>query len=771
MTPPDQNDLSSLSMLEIFRLEAEHQAALLTEGLLTLEREPTNPQQLEALMRAAHSLKGAARMVQLDAAVRVAHAMEDCFVVAQKKQLSMQQNHIDLLLQGVDLISSIAHTPETDISSVDAEREQQVSTFLNSLATQMSSPREAQPVAGSSTEVDIADVEANDKSLGERQRAANSTDPTPVATPVATPESGRQSVRVSAENLNRLLALSGESIVASRWLNTFTDDLVRIKRLQQGLNAALHRVQDLLTGTHLDERVRDALLEIESKEGECSKVFTERLTDLELFDRRFDIITKRLHQAVLDCRMRPFADGIQAFPRMVRDIARVLNKEAQLEIRGDSTPVDRDILERIEAPLGHLLRNAVDHGIESPAERRQVGKPRMGTVSLAARHSAGMLFIEVADDGRGIRADAIRQTLVRNNLASADVADRFSDAELMTFLFLPGFTMKSEVTEISGRGVGLDVVQSMVKDMGGSVQVSSHPGQGTQFQLQLPLTLSVVRALLVEIAAESYAFPLNRISCLLKLSREKIESVEGRQHFTLNERQIGLVTAHQVLGLERAPAAEDEVAVIVLGDTTHQYGLVVDRFLGERELTVRALDPRLGQVENISAAALLPDQSPVLIVDVDDLIRSIENLIAGELLVGVRPEADQDVKGALKRVLVVDDSLTVRELIRKLIESKGYQVETAVDGMEAWHAVRSQHYDLVVTDIDMPRLDGIELVRLIKKDASLHKLPVMIVSYKEREEDRLRGLEAGADYYLTKGSFHDETLLQAVDDLIGEIED
>jgi two-component system sensor histidine kinase and response regulator WspE len=308
----------------------------------------------------------------------------------------------------------------------------------------------------------------------------------------------------------------------------------------------------------------------------------------------------------------------------------------------------------------------------------------------------------------------------------------------------------------------------MVHEVGGTVRVTTQLGQGTQFQLQLPLTLSVIRTLVVEIGGEPYAFPLARIRHVLKIARDDIETVQGRQHFSFGNEQIGLVAAHQVLGVEPAAIASDTLSVIVLGNKAARYGIAVERFLREQELVVRPLDPRLGKVKDISAAALLPDRSPVLIVDVEDLIRSIENLTTGGRVAQVRDIAGSTAAQQQKRVLVVDDSLTVRELERKLLDGKGYHVEVAVDGMDGWNAARAGHYDLVITDVDMPRLDGIELVRLIKQDARLQSLPVMIVSYKDREEDRRRGLEAGADYYLTKGSFHDESLLNAVIDLIGE---
>jgi two-component system sensor histidine kinase and response regulator WspE len=465
--------------------------------------------------------------------------------------------------------------------------------------------------------------------------------------------------------------------------------------------------------------------------------------------------------------MRPFADGIQGFQRMVRDVARSLGKTVRLEIKGDSTPVDRDILERLKAPLDHLLRNSLDHGVETPADRQANGKSEEGLLQLQACHSAGMLLVTVADDGRGIDPEAVRKTVVQKNLTTLETTQKMTESELFEFLFLPGFTLKESVSEFSGRGVGLDVVQTMVKEVGGRLRVSSRKGHGTSFQVELPLTLSVVRTLLVEIGGEPYAFPLARIDRALKLPRERIESLQGRQHFVLGEERIGLVAAHQVLNLDASPPLSGDASVIVLGDKAARYGLLIDRFLGERELVVRTLDPRLGKLKNISSAALMPDGSPALIVDVDDLKRSIEALASSQRLSRVTSETGAEAVKKRKHVLVVDDSLTVRELERKLLDGRGYAVDVAVDGMDGWNAVRTGHYDLVVTDVDMPRLDGIELLKLIRKDSRLQSLPVMIVSYKDRQEDRSRGLEAGADYYLTKASFHDETLLQVVADLIG----
>ncbi len=755
-------DLSHFSMFELFRQEAENQTAILTQGLLALERDPTAAQ-LESLMRAAHSLKGAARIVGVDAAVRLAHAMEDCFVAAQKGQTVLHSDATDQLLQGVDLLTRIAQTSEDQAAAWQDEQRAPLDEFIQRLKTiTLGQPvfpppelaAEAQPAPSQTLEVPPP------------EKAPEKPEAQPAA---AAPVAPDRVLRVTAENLNRLLGLAGESLVESRWLTPFADALLRLKRQQWKLAKALEELRDTLAGRPLDERAQERLNEARQLAGACMQSLSDRHTELELFVRQSANLSHRLYHEAVASRMRPFADGVQSFPRFVRDLARGLGKEARLEITGATTTVDRDVLEKLEAPLNHLLRNAVDHGIEPPDERQQAGKPREGVLRLEARHSAGLLVIVVQDDGRGISLEQLRETILRRHLTTPDIAAKLHEEELLEFLFLPGFSLRENVTEISGRGVGLDVVQNLAKSLRGQVRVSTQPGLGTRFQLQLPLTLSVLHALLVEVAGEPYAFPLARVHGALRVARGQLEMLEGREHVPHEGQRLGLVSACQVLGRGVSPASE-ELAVVVLGERGKRFGVVVDKFLGERELVVQPLDPRLGKVKDISAAALMPDGTPVLIMDVEDMIRSIELLVSGSRLDRVQAATAAAARHR-KRVLVVDDSLTVRELERKLLGSRGYEVEVAVDGMDGWNAVRTQPYDLIVSDVDMPRLDGIELVNLIKKDPRLKALPVMIVSYKDREEDRRRGLDAGADYYLTKGSFHDETLLNAVADLIGDAEE
>ena len=475
----------------------------------------------------------------------------------------------------------------------------------------------------------------------------------------------------------------------------------------------------------------------------------------------------RLYDAALASRMRPCADLMQGKARMVRDLGRQLGKPVRLELDGEATQADRDVLERLEAPLIHLLRNAVDHGIETPAERAAQGKPEEGLLLLRARHVAGRLRLELEDDGRGVDLEAVRDAVRARRLASAEMAERLGEDELLAFLFLPGFSMSRVLSEVSGRGVGLDAVQHELRALRGSVRLRQRPGRGCLFQLELPLTLSVLRSLVVEIGGEAYALPLAKVERVLSVAPEQITLIEGQQHLWHAGRHVGLLAASQLLQLPAAPRDSTDLPVLLLPGLDGHHAMAVERVLGERNLAVTPLDPRLGTVRGVAAGSLLGDGSPVLILDVDELLHTAGQLLGGGQVERVaRPEGQ--APQARKRVLVVDDSLTVRELERKLLSGRGYEVAVAVDGMDGWNALRGGGFDLLVTDIDMPRMDGIELVTQLRRDPQLQSLPVIVVSYKDREEDRRRGLEAGADHYLTKSSFHDESLLEAVHMLVGD---
>lgn len=783
-------------------MEAENHTATLTSGLVALEGALATPTAIEPLMRAAHSLKGAARIVGLDAAVRVAHAMEDCLVAAQKGKLILEPSHVDILLQGVDLLVQIAQVDEPEIEEWQSAHASALDTFVATISA-IQEGKELPPSAESISPAHLIPSEiashtpsSRDTELavvtsmpGDEQETGASAESPPTAARVdhQTVRQDRERsiveasgpspapdrvVRVTAESLTRLMALTGEALVQTHRLPSFLQSLWRLKGRQTGLLESLQLLEDRLSnqGVTLPAAEQELLARSRAQALEDLQRLGETVEAIEEFARGSEAISSRLHHEVLASRMRPLADGIRGFPRLVRDLARDLGKQARFEVIGETTGVDRDILDRLEAPLNHLIRNSLDHGLETPAERQAAGKSPIGTIRLEARHRAGMLQIVVADDGHGIDVERLRATVVERGLTTATVAAQLNEAELFDFLFLPGFSTKEHVTEVSGRGVGLNVVQTMVHAVQGSIRVASRPGKETRFVLQLPITVSVIRALLVEIAGEPYAFPLNRIDRIFMLDRKDLRELEGKQHVMLDDQPVGLVEAASVfdLALEHVPHAGELLPVVVASDRSHRFGVVVERFLGERDLRVSPLDARLGKVPNFNSSSVLENGWPVLVVDVEDLVRSIDNLLSGRRLGKLTAQEVERQVRAPKRILIVDDSITVRELERQLLENRGYTVDVAIDGVDGWNAVRSAHYDLVVSDIDMPRMDGIQLVQHIKEDARLKAIPVVIVSYKDREEDRIRGLDAGANYYLTKSSFHDQTFLTTVADLIGE---
>ncbi len=914
------------AMFELFREEVRAHAAALSTGLVEFESDSGNLARIEPLMRAAHSIKGAARIVGIDLAVQLAHVLEEAFVSAQAGRIRIASDAIDLLLQAADVLASLGSLadlgdlgawdnrqaevvaglepklqelvegkgrstptlqPIVELKRVEPTVDSAIVPALPPAPTRLAIQIPREPIAfgpeygmldlfreelrtyllAQSAEIEALEVtgtapsqESIETLRGLRaaallvkcspvaaalaaladflgairasggassreaigwlrhsvdvlagamsvdtesfpawvelavqplaqiaatlQSAAQSAVPIPVekverapepqvsisaprierepAAEVASPDAV---VRVTAQSLNRLMGLAGESLVQARWLNVFSTAIVKLKKQHDHLAVMLDSSLQAAATGRPSEQIAHLVAETRRHAEVCRKELNDDGLDFDEHAARAEDLNSRLYREVIASRMRPFADGLHGLARTVRDMARSLGKRAHLEVVGEATEVDRDVLEKLESPLAHLIRNAVDHGLESAEERTNGGKPPNGTVRVEARHRAGVLALTIADDGRGVDLDRLRAKVVERGLSSQALVRQMSEAELLEFLFLPGFSTAGNVTEYSGRGVGLDVVQDAVRRIGGSVRITTKHGEGTTFHLQLPITLSVIRAVVVEIGGEPYAFPHTRIDRLLRIPRESVHSLEHRQFVNVDGQNVGLVLAGQLLDVPADPPNNDEMPVVLLSDSSGLYGLVVDAFRGEQDLVVRPLDPRLGKVPNLSAAAVLDDGEPVLIVDVEDLVRSMDTFIQTGAL--RRCEVRDIGATRKKRVLVVDDSITVREVERQLLLHQGYDVTVAVDGMDGWNQVRAGKFDLVVTDVDMPRMSGLQLVQAVRADDRLKHLPVVIVSYKEREEDRLRGLEVGANYYLTKSSFHDNRFVQAVQDLIG----
>jgi len=793
------SDLGGFSLHELFKGEAEMHAAALSEGLVQLEG-ASDAAAVEPLMRAAHSIKGAARVIGLDIAVRLAHAMEDVLVAMQKGREAIQASRIDQLLKGSDLLASLARVEEPEVPAWTTANDAAVTALVESLrvapptndavaasavATQQVREVSAAPMSEPQVPATI-DQEKRVSQPSDEVVASTLTSPpqehpaasvAPHATPAA-PSSRASSVRVTAEKLDRLLQLAGETMLESRRLAAIRSEAGDLKRELTRLEDELDQLRSVVRRAGLDPSLLAPARGILDRSR--GRVLSHLLT-VENAIRRGEETSTQLYHEVLSSRMRPFSDVTAALPRTVRDVARALGKDAKLEIIGENVPVDRDILARLDAPLNHMLRNALDHGIESPDERRARGKSPQATLRVEARHHAGQLRVRVSDDGRGIDLDALRERIVRKQLASSEMAAGLDRQELLEFLFLPGFSTAQKVTEYSGRGVGLDVVQTTAREIGGVARIHTELGKGTVFELDLPITLSVIRALLVDVCGETLAFPLARIDRVVQPERAAITTVAGRMQFILEDADaaqgsttsavsmttsIGIVEAGRVLQLGEPRTEVDRANIVVLGSGDERYGFAVDGLVGEEDLVVRALDERLGKVAHLSASAVRENGEPVLIVDTEDIIQSVRMALNEGRLRGARPAIENSAR-RMRRALVVDDSATVREVERQLLLRMGFAVETAVDGLDGWHQLRDGLFDLVISDIDMPRMNGIEFVRTLRADPRFTSIPVIVVSYKDREEDRRAGLEAGATAYLTKGAFQDSTFADTVRDLVG----
>ncbi|MDX2166674.1 MAG: response regulator [Deltaproteobacteria bacterium] len=730
-----------LSLLALFRAEVESHAAVLSDGLARLDA-GSEAAAIEPLMRAAHSIKGAARVVDLDAAVRLAHAMEDALVGAQHGRLRLSPADVDVLLRGLDWIVALSTQSEDDLpiwmvahGEAAEELEQQLAAVGSGATSPTAPPSDTGPHPG----------------------------PPPLRAGGNAPASSfdNDAVRITADTLSRLMGLAAESLVQARRLEPLGAALQQLKTRQHALADLLDGLRDSLAGSAPRERAPRLTADALHALDDCRQLLAARIAEVDRFALDSATLSARLYDQVIASRLRPFGDATPGLARVVRDVARQLGKQARLEIGGLGTAVDREILAALDAPLNHLLRNAVDHGIEAPELRAAAGKPAEGRISLDAMHQDGLLLVRVRDDGAGIDAESVRRRIVARGLADAELAAGLSPEELFSFILLPGFSTRDDVSQISGRGVGLDAVQTMVQAAGGTLQIASPPGGGTEFSLRLPVTRSVLRTVVATIGGEPYAVPLARTGRIVAVAPALLRHDDGRASLRVDDDHVPLLAAADVLELDGAPPAESGLA-LVIGEAAERVALEVEALLGEHDLVVHPLDARLGKVPDVAAAATLPDGTPVLVLDVDDLVRSAAALRQGGRVRARRETAQHRVR----RVLVVEDSLTVREMERRVLERAGYAVDLAIDGMEGWNALRRGDYDLVLTDIDMPRLTGLELVRRLRADPRLRALPVVIVSYKDRDEDRQRGLAAGADRYLTKSSFQDDTLAAVVRELL-----
>ncbi len=723
-----------------FHEETTENIRVLGAGLLALEATSDAAQhraELDRVFRAIHTIKGSARMLGFELVGRLAHAMESALDDLRQGRREFDRTLADALFQSGDAILNLSNAA---ISS--------------------------QP-APSDAEALIARL------LPEAAQRAPSVavTPTPIAEPVLIPErptadrpAPRQTVRVRVDRLDRMLNLAGELVISQQVFGNHADQLQALQQISQQQVHALQALSDELTRLRFSTTQRQALDQrltaLQHAHTEAQQLVQRQAGRFARHVNQHENLVRDLEQEVMAARLLPIATVYSSLPRAIRDLAATTGKELHLELLGETTELDRKVLELINDPLMHLVRNAADHGIELPEVRKAAGKPARGTISVKAEATGGDVQVIVSDDGRGIDPQRIRDRALQMGLISADVATHMSDLEALDLTFLPGLSTAATVSSISGRGVGMDVVRANINELGGQVRIESQLGHGTRVVLSLPLTLVTTRVLLVRVGRTMLALPATGCRGTIWVHQAQLRNLEGRPTIDIEDRTISVQPLADALGLSVDPNltyAARRPAVLV-GNLQRMLAFTVDALLDEREVVVKPLGPLFAAWRVYSGAVQLGDGSLVLLLNPTTLTQ--EGPRRAPTIMSITPQQQ-------RRLLVVDDSFTTRELIRSILASAGYDVQAAVDGADALDKLRARPYDLVVSDVEMPRIDGLTLTTQIRSDPQLDSLPVVLITSLASDEHRRRGLEAGAQAYIVKSQFNQDGLLEVIQQLLG----
>jgi two-component system chemotaxis sensor kinase CheA len=569
--------------------------------------------------------------------------------------------------------------------------------------------------------------------------------------------------------VDKLLYLVGEVVINKMKSSAKIAQAKRLSKLSKEVQKSISSLSEVIKK------------ELSPQDGEVTKWLSQcdaqmqklREQTLKLFDQvsieafHLDPVIDELQARVKEIKMLPLSTVFEVFSRMVRDIASQQGKEVDLVMSGEETELDKKVLEGIKTSLIHILRNCIDHGIEDPEARFALGKPRHGTIKVSAFHEGDNVVIAVEDDGRGMDTDQIKQTALKKRLVSSDDLDGMTDKEVLNIVFMNGYSTSPIVTDVSGRGMGLDIVRQDITNLKGRVILDTQKNRGTKFTLVLPLTIAIIKVLLVKVQNMLFAFPMLSITESVKVNLVDVHTTEGRMATQFRERIVPLVRLDEVLGL---PAARDEegkvkkaVLVVIVNSLDSRVGFIIDEIVGDEEVFIKSLGKHLGKVKNVSGATIMATGEVAVVLDIEDLVAHS----ALNLQPVTAKRHTPIVKRKDKRILVVEDAFSTRELEKSILETHGYLVDTAVDGVDALDRMTGTQYDLIVSDIEMPRMDGVELCRTLKKNEGFKDIPFVMVTAFQKEEDKRRGMEVGAAAYIVKSAFEQTNLLDTIERLVG----
>jgi two-component system chemotaxis sensor kinase CheA len=747
-----------------FRIEAEEHLQAISSGLLELEKaipDERRQELVENIFREAHSLKGAARSVNLMAVVTLCQALESVFSAFKRRAVSVLPAHLDLLHETVESLSQLVKSAEGEPQPSDEGRAAQLLEGLQEI--RQGSPRAA----------------GREKSAGPAAAPRQAPEgPTP---PSSEKGGAADTVRIRIARLDSLFLQAQEALAAGLnarrqvvvWRDILAEVVAGRRRLRE-LNPDLQALRRNLEAPATSPRdARRALpgqrvLEYLSGQGDFLKSLESRLRSaarmVELDQDELDSTLKTLLEEAKQTLMLPCSGLLGIFPPLARSLAREQGKDVRLAIQGEDIEIDKRILEELKDPLTHIVRNCIDHGIEKPELRQRTRKPAVGTVTILLAQRNGKIELTVSDDGAGIDIEKVRAAAVKHGLFTPEEAAQLDGHRALDLVFESGISTSPMITDLSGRGLGLAIVREKVERLGGIVTVESRPEVGTTLRLVLPVTLATFRGVLLRVTDQHFVIPTAQVERVLRMERKEIKTVENQETIPLDGQAVSLVRLGEVLELAprtRLETGGEQVTMMVLRSGEKRIAVAVEEVLSEQEVLVKSLGKQLARVRNIAGATVLGAGRVVPILNVPDLMKSAIKVRAAAVPAVVAAEIP-----ARRAVLVAEDSITARTLLKNILESAGYDVKTAVDGTEALTMLKSERFDLLVSDIDMPRMNGFELTAKVRADKKFPELPVVLVTALESREDRERGIEAGANAYIVKSNFDQSDLLSVINRLI-----
>lgn len=723
-----------------FAGEAGEHIRTINNGLLSLEKNPDDPDTLKAVYRAMHTIKGGSRIIKLTPITQVAHKMEDILDGFIKGRLHPSKELLDLLFQGVDAIGLLLDKVSAGerVSEPPAGICEALEKAVQGDTEGETEPPKSPDTAATPEKTDLEPKAAPDEAGSKKTEALVRKPPAPADT-----------IRVNPDKLDALINLTGEIACQHQAVEKHAAGFREIKQ-----KARQHL--DLISGTWEDN---DVLFRSAQSLFTAVSLVAAQIREHAASGR---LLVSELQDRSLHMRMLPLSGIFDTFRRAVRDMARSQGKEVAFSVSGGETELDKKIIDRIGDALLHMIRNAVDHGIETPDQRIAAGKGKAGRISLSAWYHGGNVLIELADDGAGIPLDAIRKKAFAANLVNTSDLERMADTDIINLIFHPGFSTSPIITDISGRGVGMDVVKKeIIENFKGDVDIRTETGKGSCFTIRLPLTMAVMDILTVSVAGHVFAFPAASVKEIVRIPETGLIRVVDRTAIRLREQIIPVVFLTDVCGLkEKTAAGEQEPVILVAAVKGEALGILVDSLLDQDDMVIKPLPGHMKNNKWVSGAIISENHGLVSVLHIPAIADAAKRATPGMPIEKKAPKTR-------KHILVVDDSISTREIEKSILESHGYVVSLAVDGQDALEKTGVCQYDLLIVDIEMPRLDGFSLTGKLRKEKNYQKTPIILVTSRDKKEDIRRGMQVGADAYIIKGDFEESNLVETIKNLLG----